>query len=202
MPIYLHPPGEGSETVYLERWSIREFGNGERRFVGFSRETRDGRVSTPIVELDAEARRGRTASGRIYHLVGPSGWSSDGEYVFNRVAEVLYEGGAWHDVTAELIPDCCERNPELSLEAVARVLFVSRSYVRRLIDEGRLSARMGDDGLPRLPLAAVMAYREQMRIRQREGMEQLMEASQRAGLYDAEAEDLPVRRKTDDDKEK
>lgn len=54
IPIYLELPGEGSEVVYLERWSIREFDNGERRFVGFSRQTRDGRMSAPIVELDAE----------------------------------------------------------------------------------------------------------------------------------------------------
>ncbi|WP_321943311.1 MerR family transcriptional regulator [Paraburkholderia tropica] len=159
-------------------------------------------MSTQIVELDAEARIGRTASGRIYYLVGPSGWSSDGEYVFNRVVEILGGDGGWRDVTAELIPDCRARNPELSLEAAARLLFVSRSYVRRLIDDGRLSARMDEDGLPWIPLSAATAYREQMRIRQREGMLQLMEASQRAGLYDAEAEDLPVRRKIDDDKEK
>jgi hypothetical protein len=207
MPIYLHPPGEGSERVYLERWSIRESGgNGERRFVGFSRETRDGRVSTPIIELDAKARKGRTASGRIYHLVGPSGWSSDGEYVFHRFTEILGEGGAWRDVTAELIPDCRVRNrepdnpAELTLEATARLLFVSPFHVRKLIEEGKLPARTDEEGYQRIPRAAAQAYREKMRNDQRAGMERMMDASERAGLYDAETEDLPVRRKIDDDK--
>ncbi|MEM5329549.1 hypothetical protein VSR34_23575 [Paraburkholderia sp. JHI2823] len=203
MSIYLHFPGEGSETVYLERWSIRESANGERRFVGYSRETRDGRVSTPVVELDAEARRGRTASGRIYHLVGPSGWSSDGEYVLSCVAEILCEGGAWRDVTEELIPDCRVRNretdnpAELTLDATARLLFVSPFHVRRLIDEGKLPARTDEEGIQRIPKAVAQAYREKMRKDQREGMERMMDASQRAGLYDAEIEDLPVRRKID-----
>lgn len=201
MSIYLQSLGDDSERVHLERWSIRERNdNGERRVVGFSRETRDGRVSTPIVELNAEARGGRTASGRTYHLVGPSGWSSDGEYVFNRVVNILGGRDAWRDVTAELIPDCSASNPELSIEATARALFVSRSYVRRLVDEGGLPAYISNDGLPRIPLSAVQAFREKMRAEQEKALISLMDASQRLGLYDAETEDLPVRRKSDDDK--
>jgi hypothetical protein len=202
MSIYLHPPGEGPEIVHLLHWSIREFDNGKRFFVGFSRDTRDGRVSTAIAELDAVARTARTASGRIYQLVGLSGYSSDGEYVFSRVAEIIGEGGAWCDVTAELIPDCRVRKPdnseELPLQAVARFLFVSPQYVMRLIDEGNLPSKLNENGFLRVPLSAVQAFGVQMRKEQREGMEQMMDASERAGLYDAEIESLPVRRKVDD----
>lgn len=203
MSIYLHPPGEGPEIVYLLHWSIREFDNGKRFFVGFSRDTRDGRVSTAIAELDAVGRRARTASGRIYQLVGLSGYSSDGEYVFSRVAKIIGEGGAWRNVTAALIPDCRIRKPddseELPLQAVARFLFTSPQYVRRLIDEGNLPSRIDENGFLRIPLSAVRAFGEKMRNEQREGMEQMMDASERAGLYDAEIENLLVRRKVDDD---
>ncbi|SIT36587.1 hypothetical protein BN2475_90101 [Paraburkholderia ribeironis] len=73
---------------------------------GYSRETRDGRVSTEIVQLDVAARIGRTASGRVYCPILLSGWSSDSKYVFNRVADIVGDGDPWHDVTAELIPNC------------------------------------------------------------------------------------------------
>ncbi|WP_143036679.1 helix-turn-helix domain-containing protein [Paraburkholderia steynii] len=146
------PPGEDPEIVCLLRWSIREFENGKRYFVGFSRETRDNRVSREIVHLDVAARIGRTVSGGVYYLVGPSGGSSYTEHEFNRVAEVIGEGGAWRDVTAEFISDCHVAGPdnpnELSLEVAASMLFVSRAYVRRLIDDGRLPACTGENGIP------------------------------------------------------
>lgn len=126
MSVYLHTPGEGLEVVHLERWSIREFESGKKFFVGFCRDSRDGRVSTEIVQLDAADRRGRTASGRIYHLVGPSGYHSDAEYVFNHVAKIIGDDCSWRDVTAELIPDCrakkLDNREELSLEEAARLL--------------------------------------------------------------------------------
>lgn len=104
MVIYLQQTGEGPETVYLSHWSIRRFEGGGCHFVGRDRANLDGRVSTVIREFDADARTGRTASGRHYVLVGPSGWCSDAEYVWNRVAEFLGKARAWTDVTEELAP--------------------------------------------------------------------------------------------------
>lgn len=88
MSIYLELAGEGPEIVWLRHWSIRESADGARHFVGYSQETRNGRVSTKIVQLDGDTRTAGTLSGRIYQLVGPSGYHGDAEYVFNRVAEV------------------------------------------------------------------------------------------------------------------
>ncbi|MBO7825945.1 hypothetical protein [Burkholderia pseudomallei] len=109
------------------------------------------------------------------------------------------------DVTVQLIPDCRVRRRELedlealTLEATARLLFVSAFHVRKLIAEGKLPARTDEEGFQQIPKAAAQAYREKMRNDQREGMERMMDASERAGLYGAEIEDLPVRRKSDDD---
>jgi hypothetical protein len=167
MSIYLQPPGIGSDVVWLERWSIREFADGAQYFVGYSRETRDGRVSTKIVQFDNSARTARTLSGRVYQLVGMSGWESNAEYVFNTVANVIGNGASWRDVTAELIPDCRKINcvtatrEELTLDATACLLSASRSHVRALIVDGRLPARMDEDGVQWLPIVAVSAYRAQ-----------------------------------------
>ncbi|MGF6505768.1 helix-turn-helix domain-containing protein [Paraburkholderia sp. 32] len=208
MSLYIHPPGEGSEVVYLEHWSIREFENGKRFFVGFSRESRDGRVSTEIVELDGVARRGRTASGRIYELVGLSGHSGDAEYVFNRVSKIIGDGGAWRNVTAELVPDCDVRGGDVtdgfSLEAAAQFLGVSRSFVRSLIEDDKLPCRIekiGHRRIRRIPAVPLHAYREKMRAEQKGALQQLMEASERAGLYDAEFEDIPKRQRNGNEKE-
>ncbi|MFL9964652.1 hypothetical protein PQR02_27020 [Paraburkholderia sediminicola] len=43
-------------TVELERWSVRRFADDTQHFVGFCLESRDGRVSTKILELDAASR--------------------------------------------------------------------------------------------------------------------------------------------------
>lgn len=106
MTINLYRPDEGPSTVHLYAWSIRELPNGERRFCGNS--GREGRVSTPIVELDPIERTGVSASGRHYVLVGRCGWDRDGDYVWNR-AMSAWRIESWRDVTHELIPDARTR---------------------------------------------------------------------------------------------
>ena len=44
----------------------------------------EGRVSSPVLQYDAKTHRGVTASGRIYELVGASGYNGDAQYVWNR----------------------------------------------------------------------------------------------------------------------
>jgi hypothetical protein len=43
----------------------------------------EGRVSSPIVAIDPAARTARTQSGRLYHLMGESGFDWDAGYVFH-----------------------------------------------------------------------------------------------------------------------
>lgn len=193
MSIHLHPPCDGSEVVCLLHWSIREFENGTRFLVGFSREIRDARVSAAIVELDVVTRSARTTSGRIYHLVGLSGSNSEAEYVFNCVVEVIGDGGGWRNVTAELIPDCRVRKPddleELSVDATARLLGVPRLVVTKLIVDNVLPSRIDTTGyrrIRRIPTAAVLAFRERLRAKQDARMGQLVDASAHVG--DAENE--------------
>ncbi|MGF6787366.1 hypothetical protein [Paraburkholderia sp. 35.1] len=199
MSIYLELAGEGAEIVWLAHWSIRETADGARHFVGYSLETSNGRVSTKIVHLDKATRTAQTLSGRIYQLVGPSGHSVDAEYVFNTFARGLGNGKPWRNVSRELIPDCQERSQvtanceEVTLEAAARLLTLSRSYVKSLIRDDKISGRVGEGGVQWIPIVALTEYRAKMRAEQKAALEALMSESERLGLYDVEASELPMR---------
>lgn len=69
--------------VQLCQWDIKKDTAGRCYFVGSRVDDGTGRVSTAIVEFDAERHRGRTKSGRIYEMVGPRGRSSNGEYLWS-----------------------------------------------------------------------------------------------------------------------
>ena len=159
MSIYLQQAGEGAEIVWLENWSIRESADDANHFVGYSLETYTGCVSTKIIHLDRATRTANTLSGRIYQLVGPSGYDADAEYVFNTVSKDIGHSKPWRDVTAELIPDCHERSQvtasreEVTLEAGARLLFLSRTYMRSLIRDDKIRGRVGEDGVQWVPLS-------------------------------------------------
>lgn len=75
-------PVEDEPEVRLARWQVYAVGEG-RHFVGYNLSWQEGRVSTAIQTFDPATRRGTTASGRVYELVGPPGPDSDGEWVFS-----------------------------------------------------------------------------------------------------------------------
>lgn len=80
-------PIDQQPHVRLINWSIKEMNEG-KFFVG---ETSPGygRVSTDIVELDLEKKRGVTASGRVYELVGESrAPGPDASYVWNHYKSI------------------------------------------------------------------------------------------------------------------
>lgn len=71
---------EDQPEVALVNWAIKQTDQGEY-FVGTTYDG-NGRVSTQIMEFDQAKMIGRTMSGRVYHLNGPAGYSSNGEYVW------------------------------------------------------------------------------------------------------------------------
>jgi hypothetical protein len=81
--IWSSPSVDEAPSCELARWRVIEF-HGERHFVGWCLSQRKGRVSSRIRGLDLAARRGVTASGRVYTLVGPAGRDPDAEYVLER----------------------------------------------------------------------------------------------------------------------
>ena len=104
MPLWKTRPVDEEPVIRLERWRILRTEAGSEHFVGFHSDGRYGRVSSDIEQLDPQARRGVTSTGRIYVLDGPSAWDAQAEYVWERwcgVNRIL----AYQDVTLALIPD-------------------------------------------------------------------------------------------------
>lgn len=78
-------------------------------------------------------------------------------------------------------------NRMLSTEEAAKALNVSRPYVIKLADSGKLGVVERTEGSHRrIPAAAVHAYREQRQTESREAMQELVAVSQEARLYDAD----------------
>ena len=72
---------------------------------------------------------------------------------------------------------------ELTTQQAATVLKVSRPTVVRLIDEGRLRARMVGSHR-RIPAAAVLAFRDEMIVHRRQVLDQMVHDAEALGLYD------------------
>lgn len=77
-PIWTVAPVSEQPRLTLIRWRVFETELGERHFVGYCRENRNGRVSSAIETLDPSTRRATTRSGRVYQLVGPPGNDPEG----------------------------------------------------------------------------------------------------------------------------
>lgn len=80
-------PGVGDQPVInLIRWRVVEVtcgrNEGDRHLVGYCPENCEGRVSTAITSFDTATMQCTTKSGRLYQLLGESGYDSDGEYVW------------------------------------------------------------------------------------------------------------------------
>jgi len=87
----------------------------------------------------------------------------------------------------------------LSYEEAAALLHVSYAYLEKLIAEGKLGdISRTSTGQSLIKRTAVLGYREEMRARQKEGLNTMTEASVRAGLYDDELEGLPPRERSSD----
>ncbi|MGQ7935260.1 helix-turn-helix domain-containing protein [Paraburkholderia sp. D1E] len=76
----------------------------------------------------------------------------------------------------------------LSTENVAQILNVSRPYVVKLADSGKLGAiEKTEGGQRRIPTATVEAYRSDRQAKSRKALEDLAATSDEARLYDATA---------------
>jgi excisionase family DNA binding protein len=72
---------------------------------------------------------------------------------------------------------------ELTTQQAAAVLNVSRPTVVRLVEDGSLPARMVGSHR-RIPLPAVLAYRDDMIARRRQVLDEMVRDAEVLGLYD------------------
>jgi len=80
--VWRTPPPSEQPSLSLSRWSVMETHTGDHHLVGYNLDDHEGRVSTAIVEFDPVTSKATTRSGRIYQLVGKSGYDSDGAWVW------------------------------------------------------------------------------------------------------------------------
>lgn len=80
--VWSTPPPSEQPSVSLARWSVMQTQVGDHHLVGYNLDDCEGRVSTAIVEFDPVISKATTRSGRIYQLVGKSGYDSDGAWVW------------------------------------------------------------------------------------------------------------------------
>jgi excisionase family DNA binding protein len=74
----------------------------------------------------------------------------------------------------------------LSTEDVAQILNVSRPYVVKLADSGKLGTiEKTEGGQRRIPAAAAEAYRSERQAKSRKALEDLATTSEKGHLYDA-----------------
>ena len=87
-----------------------------------------------------------------------------------------------------------DEDEELTSEAASKLLHVSRTHVNSLADSGALGVvRRTDGGHRRISKAGLLTYKALSRERQSKGLDAMVAASQKLGLYDAELEGLPVK---------
>lgn len=68
-------------------------------FVGYARY--EGRVSSSVQTYDPTTKRGITKSGRVYELLGVSGYNRDAAYVFNAWCARFPKEASFVDVTKQ-----------------------------------------------------------------------------------------------------
>jgi hypothetical protein len=101
MPVWKSASVDHEPTTTLVSWQVMAFANGERSFVGYAVESREGRVSSAVVTFDVKALRGVTRSGRVYQLRGRPGVDSDAAYLWRRYVSG-HDDSTWTDVTASV----------------------------------------------------------------------------------------------------
>ncbi|MDR7007029.1 hypothetical protein J2W46_003944 [Paraburkholderia strydomiana] len=84
MPVWSVAGISAQPELSISEWQILETQLGSRHFVGTDVRDYTVRVSTAIQQFDSTVLRGVTSSGRVYQLVGPRGFSADGQYIWER----------------------------------------------------------------------------------------------------------------------
>jgi hypothetical protein len=100
------PSVDVQPLVHVSRWRILAitteifFMKGLMYIVGFCEESQKYRISTAIVSINQKRRCCVTRTGRIYMLVGPSGYDEQAQRAWLR----RITGLEYSDVSSELLP--------------------------------------------------------------------------------------------------
>lgn len=131
-------------------------------------------VDVPAI-VSAEKHRGTSSAGHAARRSRITSWP-DTDGADDAAADVVAsdEGGRM-----------------LTTKGAAKLLHMSRTHVIGLADAGLLGqVSKTAGGHRRIPEEAALAYKKQMKARQAKGLEAMVAATQRSGLYDRELEGI------------
>lgn len=98
MPTWSTRPVTEQGALNLSEWRVMELPEGERHLVGYCLENNEGRVSSPVLDLELKPLRATTSTGRVYLLSGAPRHNSDAMYVWDQWIKI-YSIESWTDVT-------------------------------------------------------------------------------------------------------
>lgn len=97
--------------------------------------------------------------------------------LLDRMLDVMARG---EGVSVVSVPE------ELTTQQAADMLNVSRQYLARLLDAGRIPSRRTTGNHRRIAAADVLAFKRDRDIKRREGLRRLTQLTEELGGYDAE----------------
>lgn len=109
MSLWSTRPVSEQAALTLREWRVMELPDGERHLVGFCVENNEGRVSSPVIELEEHSLRATTTTGRLYLLNGIPGNNLHAMYVWEQWTK-MYSIASWSDVTDSI---WIKHSPEL-----------------------------------------------------------------------------------------
>ena len=84
MSVWKTTPVSETPDIAMMPWQVFQIPDGSHHIVGYNQTEYEGRVSSKITAWNPLSREAVTRSGRIYVLIGPSGYSSDGHYTWDQ----------------------------------------------------------------------------------------------------------------------
>jgi hypothetical protein len=104
MSVWLPPTAAEQPDVTLTDWAafevlVPELGAPTIHVVGYN--ATEGRVSSPVVKVDAGQHSVVTSTGRVYRLKGSPGLNGDAQYIWRRWL-VIWKASVLSDATAAL----------------------------------------------------------------------------------------------------
>jgi hypothetical protein len=92
-----HPVSEQG-ALTLSDWRVMKLPDGEIHLVGYCLENDEGRVSSPVINLDRGTLRANTSTGRLYILSDGPGFHPDAMYVWGEWVKI-YSIESWTDIS-------------------------------------------------------------------------------------------------------
>lgn len=100
MPNVWEPIGvEDQPEIDLVHWRVYRI-DKYVHFVGYSVTSLEGRVSSRVVDYHKPTQKGKTRTGRVYHLLGAPGFNDDAMYVFKAWCD-MYKTKEIEDITED-----------------------------------------------------------------------------------------------------